>query len=154
MELSDEVVVVSWNDDVALEGALRSHGAEIAAVIMEPVAFNACGIAPYDGYLDRARELCWEHGALLIFDEVVTGFRLAKGGAQERYNVVPDLAVFAKAASGGLPLAMVAGSTAALASVLDGRVKVAGARDGDGLGDRVFTGRPELIEDVQGCSFG
>ena len=148
MELSDEVVVVSWNDDVALEGALRSHGAEIAAVIMEPVAFNACGIAPYDGYLDRARELCSEHGALLIFDEVVTGFRLAKGGAQERYNVVPDLAVFAKAASGGLPLAMVAGSTAALASVLDGRVKVAGTFNGNPLAIEAADAVTELIEGI------
>ena len=111
------------------------HGDDIAAVIMEPVAFNACGLAPYDGYLDRVRELCTQHGVMLIFDEVVTGFRLAQGGAQELYGVVPDLAVFAKAVSGGLPLAMVAGTRLAMASVSDGRVGLAGT----------FTGNPFAI---------
>ena len=126
MDLSAEMIVVPWNDPAALEEALQQHGTDVAAIIMEPVAFNAGGLPPYDGYLDRARELCTQHGAMLIFDEVITGFRLARGGAQERYKVIPDLAVFAKAFAGGLPLAMVAGTRMAMMSVSDGRVSLAG----------------------------
>jgi glutamate-1-semialdehyde 2,1-aminomutase len=93
-----------YND---LDGARRlfeRHGSDLAAVIIEPVAGNMGTVPPRPGFLEGLRELCSAHGALLIFDEVITGFRVARGGAQERYGVMPDLTVMGKVLGGGLPL--------------------------------------------------
>lgn len=150
LDLRDDVVVVPWNDVPSLEAALHLQGDDIAAVIMEPVAFNVGGLVPYPGYLERVRELCTQKGVLLIFDEVVTGFRLARGGAQERYGVTPDLAVFAKAVSGGLPLAMVAGTRLAMASVLEDRVATAGTFTANPLAIEAANAVTELIEGIPG----
>jgi glutamate-1-semialdehyde 2,1-aminomutase len=95
--------VIPWNDIDALTELMRTHGDTIAAVIMEPVMVNVGVIEPRPGYLQKARELCDEYGAVLIFDEVITGFRLARGGAAERYGVTPDLATYGKAMAGGWP---------------------------------------------------
>lgn len=94
-----------YNDPEALEALLRAQGAETAAVIMEP----ANATLPEPGYLQRVRELTAHHGVLLIFDEVVTGFRVHQGGAQAYYGVTPDLACFAKGIANGMPLAAVVG---------------------------------------------
>lgn len=115
-----ELIVLPWNDLGALETALVQHGHEVAAVIMEPMPCNVGAIRPRPGYLEGARELCTRHGCLLIFDEVITGFRLALGGAQERFGVVPDLATFGKAMAAGFPLAAVAGRREVMA-LMDGR---------------------------------
>jgi glutamate-1-semialdehyde 2,1-aminomutase len=80
------------------------HGADIAGLIIEPVAGNMNCIPPKDGYLQGLRELCTRHGALLIFDEVMTGFRVALGGAQAHYGVKPDLTTFGKIIGGGMPV--------------------------------------------------
>ena len=85
---------------------IAAHAETLAAVIMEPMQR---AITPVPGFLEAVREATTEHGVLLIFDEVVTGFRLAYGGAQEYFGVVPDLATYAKAIGGGYPLAAVAG---------------------------------------------
>ena len=112
-----DVLVAQWNEEAVLERVLSDHGSEIAAVIMEPVMANTGGvIPPRPGYLEAARKLCDREGAVLIFDEVITGFRLAPGGAQSRLGVTPDLAVFGKAIASGFPLSCVAGRT----SLLDG----------------------------------
>jgi glutamate-1-semialdehyde 2,1-aminomutase len=124
-----EVIVLRWNDAGALEETLAADD-DIAAVIMEPVASNGGLIAPVDGYLERARELTREHGALLIFDEVVTGFRLALGGAQSRYGVTPDLATYGKAIASGLPLSAVAGRRDVMEVIADGRVRHVGTYNG------------------------
>jgi glutamate-1-semialdehyde 2,1-aminomutase len=114
---SRDVLVAQWNDEAVLEQVLTDHGSEIAAVIMEPVMANTGGvIPPRSGYLEAARRLCDRFGSVLIFDEVITGFRLAPGGAQARLGVTPDLAVFGKAIASGFPLSCVAGR----ASLLDG----------------------------------
>jgi glutamate-1-semialdehyde 2,1-aminomutase len=105
----EEVLVLPWNDADALAGALERHGAEIAAVVTEPVMCNCGVIAPRPGYLEAMRALCSRAGALLIFDEVITGFRLGLGGAQVRFGVTPDLSVFAKAVANGFPLSVIAG---------------------------------------------
>ena len=105
----DDVVVAGWNDLDQLESAFRAHSGEIAGVIMEPLMCNASVIPPQPGYLEGARRLCSEHGALLIFDEVITGFRLGISGAQGRFGVTPDLATFAKAIAAGFPLSGVVG---------------------------------------------
>jgi glutamate-1-semialdehyde 2,1-aminomutase len=122
----DGLVICVWNDLDALERTLEQHRGEIAAVIMEPLLCNTGCIAPRPGYLEGARELCTEHGALLIFDEVITGFRLAPGGAQEYFGVTPDLAVFGKAIAGGLPLACLAGRAGVMDAISRGEVGHAG----------------------------
>ncbi len=101
------VTVVRWNDAEALRHALA--GGDVAAVIMEPVAVNPGCFQPDPGYLEAARELTRAAGAVLIFDEVITGFRIALGGAQERYGVTPDLAVYGKALGNGFPISAVCG---------------------------------------------
>jgi glutamate-1-semialdehyde 2,1-aminomutase len=105
----EDSFVLRWNDADALAELLGQHGDEVAAVIMEPFMCNSGAIAPRDGYLRRVRELCDAHGVVLIFDEVITGFRLALGGAAERFGVVPDLATYGKAMAGGFPVAALAG---------------------------------------------
>jgi glutamate-1-semialdehyde 2,1-aminomutase len=122
----DGLVICVWNDLDALERMLERHRGEIAAVIMEPLLCNTGCIAPRPGYLEGARKLCDEHGALLIFDEVITGFRLAPGGAQEYFGVTPDLAVFGKAIAGGLPLACLAGRADVMDAISRGEVGHAG----------------------------
>ena len=105
----DDVVLAPWNDVAALESVLRRHGRELAAVITEPIMANMGCIPPGDGYLQRMQELTHACGALLIFDEVVTGFRYAPGGCQEYYGVHPDLSTFGKALGAGFPVGAVAG---------------------------------------------
>lgn len=101
---------VSFNDVAALREALTSK--PYAAFIIEPVMANNGCVPPEPGYLEAARKLCTETGTILIFDEVVTGFRQSVGGAQRKFGVTPDLAAFAKAIAGGLPLSVVAGKAA------------------------------------------
>ncbi len=104
-----ETIVMPWNDLDALRALFESRGDEIAGVLMEPILCNTGAIMPVAGYLEGVRELTREHGSVLIFDEVITGFRVAVGGAQAYLGVTPDLAVFAKAVAGGFPLAVIAG---------------------------------------------
>jgi glutamate-1-semialdehyde 2,1-aminomutase len=99
-----------WNDANALEELLQREGHTVAAVICEPVLANDGVCAPAEGFLQRARELTARHGALLIFDEVISGFRVAAGGAQARYDVRPDLTVVSKVMGGGFPVAAFGGS--------------------------------------------
>jgi glutamate-1-semialdehyde 2,1-aminomutase len=104
-----DMVICGWNDLAHLQAALERNKDQVAAVIMEPMMVNGGCILPAPGYLEGAKRLCAEHGAVLIFDEVITGFRLGLQGAQGRFGVTPDLSIFAKAMAGGFPMAMVAG---------------------------------------------
>jgi glutamate-1-semialdehyde 2,1-aminomutase len=97
-------VVLEYNNETALEQAFEREGAEIAAVIVEPVAGNMNLVAPRTGFLELLRKLCTRYGAVLIFDEVMTGFRVALGGAQALYGVTPDLTTLGKVIGGGLPV--------------------------------------------------
>jgi glutamate-1-semialdehyde 2,1-aminomutase len=92
-----------------VEAAFRKRGDQIAAVIVEPVVGNMGCVPPAPGYLSGLRELCTRHGALLIFDEVMTGFRVAAGGAQQLFGITPDLSVMGKVMGGGLPIAAYGG---------------------------------------------
>ena len=102
-------LALPFNDSDALRIAFEQNKGEIAAVIVEPIPANAGLILPAPGYLETMRELCAAHGALLIFDEVMTGFRVARGGAQELLGVRPDLSCFGKVIGGGLPVGAVGG---------------------------------------------
>lgn len=107
--LSGLVIVLPWNDRDALAEALEMHGHEIAAVVMEPVNHDSGTILPLPGYLEAARELTARHGVLLIFDEILSGFRTGPGGAQAQYGVTPDLCAIGKALGGGTPISAFAG---------------------------------------------
>lgn len=107
--LNELVIVLPFNDTEAFTRAIERHHAELAAVIMEPVALNLGCITPDPGFLETVRRLTRDKGIVLIFDEVLTGFRIALGGAQERYGVLPDLACYGKALGAGMSIAAVAG---------------------------------------------
>lgn len=106
---AQDTLTAPFNDLAAIKTLFETHGNEIAGIILEPVAGNMGVIPPVEGYLNGLRRLCTEHGALLIFDEVMTGFRVAPGGAQEYYNIMPDLTALGKVIGGGLPVGAYAG---------------------------------------------
>lgn len=127
----DETVVLPWNDLDLVEEALRRHGSEIAAVLTEPAMFNSGGIEPAPGFLEGLRSLCDRYEVVLIFDEVISGFRVALGGAQEYFGVTPDLAIFGKAIAAGFPLSCVAGKRALLELISRREVVHAGTFNGN-----------------------
>jgi glutamate-1-semialdehyde 2,1-aminomutase len=124
--IEDEVVVLPWNDLALVEQTLAARSDEIAAVISEPVMCNNGCIPPRPGFLAGLRQLCDRFGCLLIFDEVITGFRLSLGGAQQTYGVTPDLAVFGKAMASGWPISVLAGKRRYMEAIASGRVIHAG----------------------------
>jgi len=129
-----DTIVCPYNDVEAVAEAVLRYGEGLAAIIVEPVAGNMGVVPPVDGYLDALRELCDASGALLIFDEVITGFRVARGGAQELYGVRPDLTILGKIVGGGLPLAAFGGRADVMASLApSGPVYQAGTLSGNPL---------------------
>jgi glutamate-1-semialdehyde 2,1-aminomutase len=107
--VTSDTVVVPYNHVDAVAAAVEQYGEGLAAILVEPVAGNMGCVPPAPGFLEALRMLCDASGALLVFDEVITGFRVARGGAQERYGVTPDLTILGKIAGGGLPLAAFGG---------------------------------------------
>ena len=99
-----DTMVLPYNDIDAVREALEAYPEQIAAIIVEPVAGNMGVVPPAEGFLEGLRELCTAHGTVLIFDEVITGFRVARGGAQERFGVMPDLTTLGKIIGGGFPV--------------------------------------------------
>ncbi|MFQ5678686.1 MAG: glutamate-1-semialdehyde 2,1-aminomutase [Gemmatimonadota bacterium] len=133
--LSRLTVTVPFNDGEAVEEAFELHGERLACVILEPVMGNAGLIPPEASFLTRLRELTTRHGALLVFDEVMTGFRASRGGAQERYAVSPDLTTLGKVLGGGLPVAAYGGSRELMQRVAPlGPVYQAGTLSGNPVG--------------------
>ncbi len=108
-ETAAHTAVLDYNDTAQVKALFASRGAEIAGVIVEPVAGNMNLVLPAPGFLETLREQCTRHGAVLILDEVMTGFRVATGGAQARFNIRPDLTTLGKVIGGGLPVAAVGG---------------------------------------------
>ena len=122
----DQVVLLPWNDLALVEATLRQRSSEIAALITEPVMCNSGCIPPEPGFLEGLRRLCDQYGVILIFDEVITGFRVGPGGAQQHFGVTPDLAVFGKALASGYPLSVLAGKRQFMQPIADGTVIHAG----------------------------
>ncbi|HEX2332263.1 MAG TPA: glutamate-1-semialdehyde 2,1-aminomutase [Burkholderiales bacterium] len=108
-QVAAQTVVLDYNDVAQVKNLFAEKGKEIAAAIVEPVAGNMNLVLPAPGFLEALREACTQHGAVLIFDEVMTGFRVAPGGAQQRFGIRPDLTTLGKVIGGGLPLAAVGG---------------------------------------------
>jgi glutamate-1-semialdehyde 2,1-aminomutase len=133
-EVAALTTVVSYNDASSLEAAFERFPGEIAAVILEPVAANMGVVVPQPGYLEAAAEIARRHQALLLFDEVITGFRLAAGGAQGLYGVKPDLTVLGKILGGGLPVGAYGGRRDLMEQVApSGPVYQAGTLSGNPL---------------------
>lgn len=146
--IGESLVILPWNDVDALRAAFARSGDQIAAVITEPVMCNTGCILPEPGYLAAMREITAEAGALLIYDEVITGFRVAFGGAQSLFGICPDLTVFAKGLGGGFPVAAVGGRRDVLALVDDGRVSMAGTYSGNGIAVAAANAALDLLGDA------
>src|SRR6266496_4489611 len=131
--ISRTVVVAPWNDPVSLERVLKRNANDLAAIITEPVMGSAGIIPPKEEYLKSVRELADEYDVLLIFDEVLTGFRIAPGGAQEFYGVKPDIACYAKALGGGTPIAAVAGRQDVMGMIGPGKIGYGGTYNGNSM---------------------
>ena len=151
----DDVVLAPWNDLEALESILRRHGRELAAVITEPIMANMGCILPRDGYLQKVCDLAHEYGALLILDEVVTGFRYAPGGCQQHYDLTPDLSTFGKALGAGFPVGAVAGPRAILDRMRWGSNMVLhyGTFNGHRLTMRVIAANLDLLAANEGAVY-
>jgi glutamate-1-semialdehyde 2,1-aminomutase len=124
-------VVIPWNDVDIFEKTIKRHANELAAVIMQPVMMDIGISPPQDDYLETVREITQRYDVTLIFDEVITGFRLAPGGAQQHFGVTPDLACFAKALGGGFPIAAITGKREILEKVGPGKIMHAGTFNGN-----------------------
>jgi len=139
-------VVVPWNDEAALRAALSEH--EIAALLAEPFPANMGLVLPEHGFLELLRELATEHGALLVFDEVITGFRVSSGGAQELTGVLPDITVLGKIMGGGLPAAAYGASEELMSRVAPaGDVYQAGTLSGNPLAVAAGRATLELLDE-------
>ncbi len=130
----EDAIVLPWNDAAALEEAFDRHPDRIAAVLTEPMMTNAGAIEPLPGYLAKMRRLCDRHGTALVFDEIITGFRLAPGGAAERFGVTPDLATYGKAMAGSWPVAALAGRQDLMEPFGTGEVNHSGTFNANGMG--------------------
>ncbi len=130
--LADLTLTLPYNDFEAATRLFDEHGADIAGVIVEPIVGNANCILPREGYLQHLRALCTKHGSVLIFDEVMTGFRVALGGAQARYGVTPDLSTFGKIIGGGMPVGAYGGKAELMRQVApSGPIYQAGTLSGN-----------------------
>jgi glutamate-1-semialdehyde 2,1-aminomutase len=129
-----DTIVCRYNDLETVTAAVERHGEELACVVVEPVAGNMGVVPPASGFLEALRSLCDASGALLVFDEVITGFRVARGGAQERFGVFPDLTILGKILGGGLPLAAFGGRADLMSELAPaGQVYQAGTLSGNPL---------------------
>ncbi len=150
-------IALAFNSIEAVESAFREHGSKIAAVIVEPVVGNMGCVPPREGFLEALREITARHGALLIFDEVMTGFRLALGGAQQRFGILPDLTTLGKIVGGGMPLAAYGGRSEIMSKVAPtGPIYQAGTLSGNPMAVsagiatlRHLQAHPEVYEIVE-----
>jgi len=154
-----DTLLCPFNDADAVERLLESNSGQVAAVLLEPIAGNMGLVPPAPGYLERLRELTTKHGTLLIFDEVMTGFRVAYGGAQERFGVTPDITALGKIVGGGLPAAAYGASRAIMERVSPtGPIYQAGTLSGNplamaaGLTTLGLLGKPGVYDRLEALS--
>jgi len=145
----EEFIVLPWNDLELVKKTVALRGHEIAAIIMEPVMCNSGCIPPAEGYLQGLREICNKFGIALIFDEVITGFRLGLGGAQQHFGVTPDLSIFAKAMGSGYPISAIVGKKEWMRLIEEGRVIHAGTMNSGNAGIAASLATIEVLEEEQ-----
>lgn len=145
--IRDLVITLPYNDIEILEDAVQAKWGDIAAVMVEPVMGNCAGIEPQPGWLEHIRALCDEFGIVMIMDEVKTGFRLAPGGAQEVYGVLPDLACYAKSMGNGFPVAAIGGRQEIMETIVPGQVAHGGTYCGNVVGTAAAVKTLELLAD-------
>ncbi len=142
------MISLPYNDFAAISTTVAHHHETIAAIFVEPIMGNVAGILPTAGWLQHLRDLCDRYGIVLIFDEVKTGFRLARGGAQEYFGVRADLAAYAKAMGNGFPVSAIAGKEAIMAVVEPGRVAHGGTYCGNAVAAAATCATLQLIEEA------
>jgi glutamate-1-semialdehyde 2,1-aminomutase len=148
---ADLTITLPFNDSAALQALFKAQGSQIAAVIVEPVPANAGLYLPREGFLELLRQQCTESGAVLIFDEVMTGFRLARGGYQERCGIKPDLTALGKVIGGGLPVGAFGGRAEIMDQLSpDGPVYQAGTLSGNPLAMAAGLAQLREMERVNG----
>ena len=154
--VAGDTIVLPFNDVDAAAAAVAEYGEGLAAIVVEPVAGNMGVVPPAPGFLEALRALCDASGALLIFDEVITGFRVARGGAQERFGVIPDLTILGKIVGGGLPAAAFGGRADVMERLAPvGGVYQAGTLSGNPLATAAGTSvlrrlrDPEVYEELE-----
>jgi glutamate-1-semialdehyde 2,1-aminomutase len=140
------VINLPFNDLERLEETVEAHWHELAAIIVEPLLGNAAGIMPRPGWLEKIRKLCNRYGIVLIFDEVKTGFRIARGGAQEYFGVKADLVTYAKAMANGFPIAAIGGKQEVMMVIEPGRVAHGGTYTGNVAGTAAADATLEILE--------
>src|SRR5439155_21299488 len=145
--LAESLVVLPWNDEPAVRSLMQERGASVAAVITEPVMLNTGCILPEPGYLNALRSITEEYGTLLIFDEVITGFRFARGGAQEHYDVRPDLTALAKGLGGGFPVAAVGGGRRVMKMIAEGGYSQSGTYNSSTIAAAAVCATMDVLDD-------
>ena len=149
----EQSFILPWNDSAALEETFKNFGEEIALVLMEAIPTNHFCMMPKPGYLEKIRALCDEYGVVLCFDEVITGFRLGLGGAQELLGVTPDIATYGKSLAGGLPFSAVVGKAGIMDQLRDGTVLSPGTFNGYPMGMRGVLTSLNILERDNGAVY-
>lgn len=151
---SGECFLLPWNDAAVFERVLATFGGDVAAVLMEPICINGGGVLPSPGYLPEVRRLCDKHGVVLIFDEVITGFRVGLGGAQRMFGVTPDLTTLGKAMAGGaLPVSAIAGKRDLMKLYEARRITHGGTFNGYPLGIAAVKATLQILEEDGGRGY-
>jgi glutamate-1-semialdehyde 2,1-aminomutase len=149
LELAGTLEVLTWNDPESFRRLMDERGDEVAAVITEPAVFNTGCILPEPGYLELLRAETRKHGALLIFDEVITGFRFCRGGGQEWFGVMPDLTTLAKGLGGGFPVAAIGGSREVMGMIAEGRYSHSGTYNANVVQCAAVAATMDLLDDLE-----
>jgi len=145
--INQYVLSVAYNDFEGLERTVRANWGDVAAIFVEPMLGNSASIMPKPGFLEKIRELCDEYGIVMMFDEVKTGFRIAKGGAQEYFGIQADLVTYAKAMGNGFPIAAIAGKEDVMMTIEPGRLAHGGTYSGNVVGAAAADKTLEILEE-------
>jgi glutamate-1-semialdehyde 2,1-aminomutase len=144
--INQYVLSVAFNDFERLENTVKDNWGDLAAIIVEPMLGNSASIMPQPGFLEKIRELCDQYGIVMIFDEVKTGFRIAKGGAQEFFGIQADLVTYAKAMGNGFPIAAIAGKEEVMMTIEPGSLAHGGTYSGNVIGAAAADATLEILE--------
>jgi glutamate-1-semialdehyde 2,1-aminomutase len=144
--VENEFITIPWNNAALLQKTVAKHKHELAAIITEPIMCNSGCILPEPGFLQSIRDLCTEHNITCIFDEVITGFRTALGGAQAYFNITPDLSIFAKAMASGYPISAIVGKKDWMNLIVEAKVIHAGTMNASNSTVAAALGTIEVLE--------